>query len=122
MSSRAWTLLASLALWALFMVAAFTAPAWLIAPAYLAIGFFAARNTLLRVKAYRREQGYRYALDLTGGDIALVVIMAGVLWPFGWPTSFSAYPALWTYRAPKRGPRDWSLLNGWADRKLDKED
>ena len=122
MSNRAWTFLASLAAWALFMVAAFTAPAWLIVPAYLAIGVFAARNTLLRMKAYRRDQGYRYALDLDGSDIAFVVIMAGVLWPLGWLTSFTAYPALWTHKRRKRVPHDWSRLNEWADRKLNKED
>jgi len=81
-----------------------------------------ALNTLLRMKAYRRDQGYRYALDLDGSDIAFVVTMAGVLWPLGWLTSFTAYPALWTHKRRKRVPHDWSRLNEWADRKLNKED
>lgn len=123
MSNGFWALIATIALWSVVLTAALTDnPVGLILLAYVAIGFFAARNTLLRMKAYRRDQGYRYELDLDGSDIAFVVIMAGVLWPLGWLTSFAVYPALWTHKRRKRVPHDWSRLNEWADRKLAKED
>lgn len=91
--------------------------------AYVAIGALATRNTFLRTVAYRRAQGYRHFVSLDGGDVAFITIMAGVLWPVGWPTSFTIYPALWVYkRRPKRGPRDWDRVNRWVERKLDGAD
>lgn len=94
----------------------------LILAAYAAIGVLTTRNTFLRVVAYRRSAGYRHYVSLDGGDIAFVTIMAGVLWPMGWPTSFTVYPALWWHKRPKRGPRDWDRVNGWVERKLDGAD
>jgi hypothetical protein len=78
---------------------------------YALIGFFTARNALLRMRA----SWSRSPLDR--GDVAFAVIVAGVLWPVGWPTSFIVLPSLRSYKRKAAG-RQASTVNDWAERTL----
>jgi len=79
---------------------------------YLLIGLASARNILLRMKA-------RWpSLPLEGVDVAFAVFLGGLLWPVGWPTSFTAgLPGLRSYGRDPR-PRTSRIVNDWAERTL----
>jgi len=81
---------------------------------YALIGFLAARNILLRMKA-------RWpSLPIDWVDVAMAVGLGGALWPVGWVTSFTAgLPGLRSYKRRRpRGPRASRIVNDWAERTL----
>jgi hypothetical protein len=80
--------------------------------AYLVVGFLAIRSILLRMKAKWPKQPLDWA------DIAFAVVLGGLLWPIGWPTSFSVLPSLHYFKHGPRRPRKSRVINDWAERTL----
>lgn len=57
-----------------------------IVTAYLVVGYFASRDILVRIK----KNWPRLPLDT--GDFFLAIVLGGILWLIGWPTSFVGFP------------------------------
>lgn len=84
---------------------------------YAHLAGLAYRSEVLRTKA-------RYPnLPINSGDKAFFIVMA-ILWPLGWPASYTVLPPLRRYSAPgqlrERTRPDASRTDAWATAELKK--